>query len=183
MKMAQRVARSKAALTEAVLDLLHEGQAGKITITQVCRRANVTRPTFYQHYGSVDDLVAQAVTDRLRAHQDVAFALDPDGPQLDAALARLLDLVWADRQLVEVLRTGTAGTTLSHRTSVEVIATSILARMPGPVTPQVELRARFTAAGTTELLASWLATDRPEELRDTYVALLQDLAHVVMAQP
>ena len=182
MKMAERVARSKAALTEAVLDLLHEGQAGKITITQVCRRANVTRPTFYQHYDSVDDLVSHAVTDRLRAHQDTAFAMDPGSPQFDAALARLLDLVWADRRLVEVLHTSAAGTTLSHRTSVDVIAASILARMPQPVTPQVELRARFTAAGTTELLASWLATDHPEELRDTYVALLQDLAHAVMTE-
>ena len=111
----ERVAQSRRALTSAVIDLLRTSPAGRITITEVCRRANVTRPTFYQHYASLDDLVGRAVAERLREHQQAALALDADVPDADlqASIGRFLDRIWGDRNLVRALRnTGAAPRTV-----------------------------------------------------------------------
>lgn len=185
MKRDDRVGRSKAALAAAMFDLLQSEPPDRITITQVCRQADITRPTFYQHYRSVDDLMNQVVADRIQEHQDVAFAIDPDVAQgeFDKALDQLLDLIWADRKLVRAMRAGSVVTGFSYQASVDRLAERILARVDVPLTEQIRLRARFAAAGITELLANWLATDRPGELRTTYATLLQELARVTMAQP
>ena len=179
----ERVAQSRRALTSAVIDLLRTNPAGRITITEVCRRANVTRPTFYQHYASLDDLVGRAVAERLREHQQAALALDADAPDADlqVSLGRFLDRIWGDRNLVRALRNTGAAPAITHRASVDVLAERILARLPGPHAAQARLRARFAAAGITELLADWLDSEDPARVRDTYARLLRDLTAAVMS--
>lgn len=179
----ERVAQSRRALTGAVIDLLRTSPAGRITITEVCRQANVTRPTFYQHYASLDDLVGQAVAERLREHQQAALALDADAPDTDlqVSLGRFLDRIWGDRNLVRALRNTGAAPAITHHASVDVLAERILARLPGPHAAQTQLRARFAAAGITELLADWLDSEDPARVRDTYARLLRDLTAAVVS--
>lgn len=179
----ERVAQSRRALTGAVIDLMRTSPARRITITEVCRRANVTRPTFYQHYASLDDLVGRAVAERLREHQQAALALDADAPDADlqVSLGRFLDRIWGDRNLVRALRNTGAAPAITHRASVDVLAERILARLPGPHAAQTRLRARFAAAGITELLADWLDSEDPARVRDTYARLLRDLTAAVMS--
>ena len=183
VKMAERVARSKEALTEAALILLRHEAINRITITQVCQLANVTRPTFYQHYRSVDDLISQAIADRLQQHQDTAFALDADAPEaeFDAALGRFLSLIWDDRNLVAILRSSDINLAQLQMASVATIARQIVTRMPDSDDPEVWLRARFAAAGVTELLGAWLATPDPGTQQKMYTRLLQELIHAVLA--
>lgn len=179
----ERVAQSRRALTGAVIDLLRTSPDGRITITEVCRRANVTRPTFYQHYASLDDLVGRAVAERLREHQQAALALDADAPDADlqVSLGRFLDRIWGDRNLVRALRNTGAALAITHHASVDVLAERILARLPGPPAAQTRLRARFAAAGITELLADWLDSEDPARVRDTYARLLRDLTAAVVS--
>ena len=177
----ERVAQSRRALTGAVIDLMRTSPARRITITEVCRRANVTRPTFYQHYASLDDLVGRAVAERLREHQQAALALDADAPDLQVSLGRFLDRIWGDRNLVRALRNTGAAPAITHRASVDVLAERILARLPGPHAAQTRLRARFAAAGITELLADWLDSEDPARVRDTYARLLRDLTAAVVS--
>jgi len=180
--MAERVARSKEALTDAALVLLRQEAINRITITQVCQLANVTRPTFYQHYRSIDDLISQAIADRLQQHQETAFALDADAPEAEfnAALGRFLSLIWNDRNLVDILRSSGINLAQLQVASVDTIARQIVERLPDPDDPEVWLRARFAAAGVTELLGAWLATPDPEVQQTMYTRLLQDLIHAVL---
>ena len=182
MKMAERVARSKHALTQAVLELLRDQSTERITITDVCRAANVTRPTFYQYYRSVDDLIAEAIAQRLGQHQATAFAIGTSTPQgqFGEALAHFLNLIWEDRNLVFLLRSRDIDLVRLRMASVDVISAQIIAHRLADDDPTVELRARFAAAGTTELLGAWLASDNPQEEQPLYTALLLDLMSVVM---
>ena len=49
--------RSKKLITDALVSLLDEKTLDKITITDIVKKANINRGTFYSHYSSVSDVV------------------------------------------------------------------------------------------------------------------------------
>ena len=53
-------------LRAAVLELVAERDWPEISIVDLTRRARVSRPTFYLHYSSLDELVVDALIERLR---------------------------------------------------------------------------------------------------------------------
>ncbi|MGN0072305.1 MAG: TetR/AcrR family transcriptional regulator [Coriobacteriales bacterium] len=56
-KLDRRQRRSRAAIREAFTELLQEKDLSQITVTEIARRADRDRKTFYLHYGSIDDLI------------------------------------------------------------------------------------------------------------------------------
>ncbi|MFA6861760.1 MAG: TetR/AcrR family transcriptional regulator [Bacilli bacterium] len=57
-KVYRNVIRSKNAIQKALLALLLEGnELDKISISDVCLKANVNRGTFYNHYHSIDEVL------------------------------------------------------------------------------------------------------------------------------
>ncbi len=52
----RRVQKSRDAIRRSFLGLLAEKGLGKVTVAEICRRANVGRGTFYLHYLDVYDL-------------------------------------------------------------------------------------------------------------------------------
>ena len=62
-----RSARSREALVEAMIRLLDERELAAITITDLVGRAEVTRPTFYQHFSDLQALARAAALLRLEA--------------------------------------------------------------------------------------------------------------------
>ena len=54
----RRVARSRAAMVAAFEELLAEKPYEDITVTDIARKADVDRKTFYKHFGSIDGLLA-----------------------------------------------------------------------------------------------------------------------------
>ncbi|MCK6510264.1 TetR/AcrR family transcriptional regulator [Myxococcota bacterium] len=53
----RRTIRSRSRLQEALLVLLDEKEYDQISVADVADRANVSRPTFYAHYKTKDDLL------------------------------------------------------------------------------------------------------------------------------
>ncbi len=53
----RRVKYTKAALEEALLDLMAEKPIEKISVKELCEKADVNRSTFYAHYGSPQELL------------------------------------------------------------------------------------------------------------------------------
>lgn len=62
----RRVTRTKAALTAALFELLGEKDFSKISITELTRRADVDRKTFYLHYQTVDEILEEFYEESLR---------------------------------------------------------------------------------------------------------------------
>lgn len=53
--MDKRIQRTKTAVFGAVLELLVEKQADKITVLELCKKAEINKSTFYLHYKSLED--------------------------------------------------------------------------------------------------------------------------------
>lgn len=56
MKSDLRVIKTKRALHEALVELLRNRSLEQVTISELCRVANVNRGTFYLHYARVEDV-------------------------------------------------------------------------------------------------------------------------------
>ena len=62
--MDRRIVKTREAIKKAYLDLITEKGTSKISISELARRANIDRKTFYLHYGSTDDVLSEYVENR-----------------------------------------------------------------------------------------------------------------------
>lgn len=53
--MDKRIQRTRAAVFSAVLELMLEKDPNKITVIELCKKADINKSTFYLHYSSIDD--------------------------------------------------------------------------------------------------------------------------------
>lgn len=53
----RRITKTKAAIREAFFSMIKEKNAPKITVTEIAKRANIDRKTFYLHYDSTEAIV------------------------------------------------------------------------------------------------------------------------------
>jgi AcrR family transcriptional regulator len=60
-----RVHRSLAKIATSLYGLLREKDYAKITITEVCDKAGVTRKTFYRNFSTLDDVIDFSISSRL----------------------------------------------------------------------------------------------------------------------
>jgi AcrR family transcriptional regulator len=62
----QRIRLSKQLLRQSLIDLLNEKSIHKISVREICDRAEVNRSTFYKYYGSQYDLFQEMEDEILR---------------------------------------------------------------------------------------------------------------------
>lgn len=159
-----RVVRSCAALSEAMLEMLAEGKGLDLTVSALCERAGVSRPTFYQHFGSVDGLLSTSL--RLRLDE-----LD-DAP-VSGSLVAVLHGLAADRSAYGARLGDPRIISRVYATVCEWLADRIRALHPGADRLVVE----FAAGGATRAIILWLHDDLPgvsaQELSDRLLALVQ----------
>ena len=58
-KIDRRVQYTKMVLKQSLLELMKKEPIGKITVTEICRMADINRNTFYAHYSDPFDLLSQ----------------------------------------------------------------------------------------------------------------------------
>jgi len=60
----RRIAKTKTAIQNAFVSIILEQDTPKITVTEIARRANIDRKTFYLHYKSTDDIIYEFTGER-----------------------------------------------------------------------------------------------------------------------
>ncbi|CDI65645.1 TetR family transcriptional regulator [Lactobacillus helveticus CIRM-BIA 101] len=65
-------------IKDAFIKLVKEELYSKVTITQICREADITRSTFYLHFTSITDVLNAVLDDALFWVQDSTTGLDTD---------------------------------------------------------------------------------------------------------
>lgn len=67
----QRIAISKYFLKEGLLRLLKKKHISKISVSELCREAEINRTTFYRHYETPQDVLAEMALDFVKNFQSV----------------------------------------------------------------------------------------------------------------
>jgi len=53
----KRIVKTKKAMQEALAELLMSKSIGEISVTELCKKADISRKTFYSHYDNINDVV------------------------------------------------------------------------------------------------------------------------------
>lgn len=162
-----RAVRSFAALTAACIELVDEGEIGAITITAVTARAGVSRPTFYKHFETLDQLLHAAGVQRLSAALTAAAesaagedaATDQLGVTLRGTVAHLRDHATFYRRLFN----GPSAVALL-RSIASILEERIAASRMGIVPESDDDLARadrvaMATGGAMLMIVEWLDTD------------------------
>ncbi|AVM01920.1 TetR/AcrR family transcriptional regulator [Gordonia iterans] len=163
-----RVARRRAALIDAALDLLGDPESGGVTVRGICARAGLTPRYFYESFSGVDDLVGATYDGVIAEIAETALAGLAAGEdtrgKVAGAIGAIVDVVDSDRRKGRLLFTDTLRSPVvatkredSMRLFVRLTSESaaqVMGVRPGPETTAA---AYFQVGGMGRLLASWTA--------------------------
>ena len=74
-KKDKRSIRTEAKVKECLLEMLGRSRFSNLTVSEVCREADITRVTFYQHYRSLADVLDQLLDDITQELGDVPLEM------------------------------------------------------------------------------------------------------------
>ena len=85
-KTDRRTLYTRNVIKDALLEALNEKNFEQITVTDVCRRAEITRATYYLHYQSLTEVLDELLVDALQTAEDSTVNLNADVDQTVALL-------------------------------------------------------------------------------------------------
>ncbi|WP_343956650.1 TetR/AcrR family transcriptional regulator [Yaniella flava] len=170
-----RAERSQVALINAVTEALDGGQPGEsFSVAEIARAAGVSRPTLYQHFGDLPNLMRAAALLRLKSLFEAVPALQPHPttPWATAAatvLQALLQELGPRRAFYVAVLDSTAGREVREDV-IEFLASRIIdvptlgsvIKKAESTTEGLREHAMFLAAGALWRTERWLRDDHPE---------------------
>jgi AcrR family transcriptional regulator len=158
----RRVRKTRAALREALVELILEKGYSAVTVGDIADRADVGRTTFYAHFTDKDDLLLSGFAEM---HEAPISAAGETGVARLAALAR--DMVMhadGERRLYRAVFGYRGAGPLQARLEGELAAfvESALEQEYPAAAPQTRaMAARIVATGFLGLISWWLDGDQP----------------------
>lgn len=96
----QRVRLTKKMLKQALMELLKKQPIGKITIYDLCRKAEINRTTFYKYYGSQYELLNEIETSYF---EELVSCLADDSTETCDGLVLALQFLETEKECWRVL--------------------------------------------------------------------------------
>ena len=169
MKTDARVRYTKKVIQDSFLELLKEKPVAKITVKEVCEKADINRGTFYKHYQDCYDLLEKMEDEGLREFEKMLASIEAVGAQ--QVLEAILNTLQSYSQLIQAL-----DKPLDERRFVRRLAGCCFHYMEqwhGPVEKSsYSVRRRdagfaFLAGGSSNVIEWWLCggmKEAPEEI-------------------
>jgi len=104
MKQDRRVRYTQMVLKDALLDLLKERPIDRISVKEICDRADINRSTFYVHYGNPQELldsIKEDMYDEIKQTQ-TGFS------DMQTFLTDIFEIIYKYRKLMMLLTRGLA---------------------------------------------------------------------------
>lgn len=104
--MDKRIIKTRLAIYNAVFDLSTEKPIDKISVVELCKKAEINKSTFYLHYKSIDECIKQCcdyfTNIILDLGKDISY--DEFNSSPDEAIKRVLDLVEQNKKYFEMFK-------------------------------------------------------------------------------
>lgn len=154
-----RAARTRQRVRQALLSLLEDKRIYRISIRELCALAGINRSTFYNHYGSQYDVLA----DMANAYLDsIARALDAadvrDKQNVRQRVTLVLQYAQDNLALSRMLLDNSIDPTFSQRLFSLPKVEEMLAEALAPLRDEAERRAvvAFVIHGSYRLIQDWI---------------------------
>ena len=166
-----RALRRQAELEESLLTLLRSQDYARVTVTDICRQANIPRRTFYHYFNSKDEIL-DAVVENLMLSCNLITMFDfESGVEAVRESYLRFFLFWAEhRDFLELLlKQGLEGRLILF-TSQWLHDGNVLLPFPRHMNPELMVLGRSVASsGFFSLLFHWCRTgfrETPEEMAE-----------------
>lgn len=161
--------RSRKLITRALADLLQEKPLDKITVTDVVRRAEVNRGTFYAHYADIPSVLRCLIEQTFDRIRQAVFDQAHQTPNLPhVLLAAIQEILEEDTEFCRKVMTSSASAQLEDQL-VRLVLDYLLQhedQFGFGSHEQYDLTIRFCAGGLTTLYRTWFAGDMPIPLEE-----------------
>ncbi len=152
--------RSRKLIRQAFLELLQEKEAAKITVTDIVKRADINRGTFYAHYQDVHAVMEQIENEIIDKMMEFLSALDRGNFYNDPTplLLQVSQYLSENLDYYRVLiNSRESGTFLDKLKDIFVSFMVNDAHLPAETrgTPQFVAQAYFIAGGVCNLYQAW----------------------------
>ena len=167
-KTDRRILYTKMVLRESLLELMREKPIGKITPTELCRRADINRNTFYAHYLSPESLLT-SIEDELYAEINRSLTDSPTDGNVLGMLTEILKAIRKNGDLCKVLFSERGDKDFLRRIVNIAREKCVAAWRAAGMTDeggQMEMLYNYTAGGIVAVIEGWIRGDMassPEE--------------------
>lgn len=162
-----RYVRSRLKLRAAFLEIAHEDPDG-LSVSAICERTGVDRATFYRHFESMDDLVADALGDLAdEATNEWEATSTGSGTQLAESSEIFVGYLRHIEENWRLYRWALSpnGSAKTMHALIERSARGVAGELTrlnlGLSDEEIAFRARFASGGLLGACLHWLSTDAP----------------------
>lgn len=189
IEAADRLAKRRARLLGAGLDLLGAENPAELTVRGICRQAGVAARYFYESFADKDEFVAavfDGVIADLAATTQAVVAAAPAEEQARAGMANLVRTIGGDPRVGRLLFSVQLANAVLVRKRAE--SSALFAMLSGrhvenalrvPENDRIKAAAHFVVGGVAQTIGAWLAGEvrlDPDQLIDQLASLLDELA-------
>lgn len=100
--MDRRIKYTKTVIRETLLELMENKDATKITVTEICEKADINRATFYKYYLDVYDLIKQ-IEDELIEELKKSLTIEIKNMNLENIIFNIMTIIYDNEDLCRVL--------------------------------------------------------------------------------
>lgn len=156
--MDKRIVRSRVLINQALLDILKVKNFPDITVSEIAKRANIDRKTFYAHYNSTND-VMKVLEDKLSIEMTKIF-VQPGTFSISVFIDGMTELMFA--QFDVYLHIANSKNYSVILTDIKRILTNVLIkqfeRNPKYTQEEFNIAMKFIASGVIDHFQTWLQT-------------------------
>lgn len=176
-KTDRRVLYTKMFLKESLLDLMKEKPVDKITPTELCRKANINRNTFYSHYYTVRDVLSEIETDfSAQIIDSLRSQFHAEDMEISQMLKEICRIIYTQKDFCKVLLSKNGdGAFFEYVISAgkPVIMTGWRSEGVSLDEDEMEMLFAFIVNGSIALIKKWAASDMTEQPEKIAVMLEQ----------
>jgi AcrR family transcriptional regulator len=154
-----RVRYTKHIISQTFVELLKEKPVNRITVKEICDRADINRGTFYKHYLDVYDLLAQLEDAAVETFKEELLLPEENGQQRMASLLRALkepggiSAAFVENQVDDAFMQKLAGVCSEYMTNY------LCANHENMSSEDAHWYYRYIAGGAGSLIQAWVADD------------------------
>ena len=176
--MDRRTKYTKNIIKETFIDLLSEKDISKVSVSEICKIADINRATFYRYYLDVFDLLDKMEDEFVLEVRNAYEINDNDEQPLSHYVLALLKICYDNQKLAKILFTAT-GKPYFLNTILEEAYNKCKIRwskeMPGISNEDIEYATVYIFNGTLGIVNYWIQCDFDKSTEEI-ASIIQDLA-------
>ena len=177
--MDRRTVYTKKVIKDTFIDLLGEKDISKVTVSEICKIADINRATFYRYYLDVFDLLDKMEEEFVAAVKEAYTINDSDDQPLSHYVLALLKMCYDNQKLAKILFTSTGKPYFLNSILQETYNKCKIRwtrERPDITLDDIEYATVYMFNGTLGIVNYWIQSDFDKT--DIEVAdIITDLAH------